>query len=104
MVATAPQSTSQCTDTPDEITEGGGDCTLNAVASAATPHTEHTTMPDDCCSTCPSGWNETWEVQGRDDLCSINMVTDVAEYIVEYTGITDAVARELSIEEIAIRS
>lgn len=94
-------STATCIEnqTPDEITEGGGDCALSATANTATSHTEHTTVSHDGGSACPSGWNETWEVPGREDLCSVNMVTDVGEYIMEYTEITEAVANELSIEE-----
>ena len=63
-------------DTPDTITEGEGD---------RAPDNENAPMPDDYGNVCPSGWDETYEVQGRDDLCDVDLAEDVGEYILGLT-------------------
>ena len=100
VVTTTPRGTdNHGAETPSEAIEGGGGCVVNATASTEAQCHEHAPVTDDSDSCCPSGWDETWEVPGRDDLCDVNLTEDVREYIMEYSEIDDAVANELSMEE-----
>eukprot|EP01043_Picozoa_sp_COSAG02_P023347 COSAG02_NODE_1244_length_13677_cov_50.752246_5_plen_169_part_00 len=91
-------SSSAAKDEPDDtVIEVGGSRKSETTAHEETRVNNTTMGPDE--QVCPSGWVETDEVHGRDDQCDIDFESDVVEYLVEYTGITEPVCQELSTEE-----